>query len=319
MYFFTDNIMDNTFANDIKKGLSAKRKFIPDRDYYDDKGSVYFQELMAHPDYYVTDAEFEILQKYKTDIVNIFSDKNSINLIEFGAGDGYKTKILLKELLSKDIDFKYIPIDISKKYIKELNESIKKELPGVNVEGMVMDYFDALQVISNRGENAKNAILFLGSSFGGLNKNEAYDFLGKIHKLMNNGDLLLFGFDLKKSPDILHKAYHSTCKDWCKYLLQRINNELSGNFNINKFEYYTTYNPVKGKFEWYFLSKEIQDVYIKDIDLKVHFDLYESIFIGQSKKFSLYEIKYLANKFNFKIEKSFYDSNMYFSNVIYKK
>ena len=68
--------MNNTFANDIKKGLTAKNKFIPDRDYYDDKGSVFFQELMHNPDYYVYNSELEIFKSYKADIINLFSSNN---------------------------------------------------------------------------------------------------------------------------------------------------------------------------------------------------------------------------------------------------
>ena len=310
--------MNNLFAEDIKKGLSAKHKYIPDRDYYDDRGSLYFQELMAFDDYYVTKAEYEIFETFKTEITKTFGNQK-FNLIEFGAGDGFKTKILINELVNNNIDFNYIPIDFSKKYIEELEKDINAKFPNVNFTGLNIDYFDALSVINKKYQNIKNVILFIGSSFGGLSKKEAYLFLEKLYNLLNSNDLVLIGFDLKKSPKILHKAYHSSCKNWCFYLLERINKELNANFDYSKFEYYTCYNAKEGKYEWYFLSTEEQCVEIKDIDLKVRFDKYEEIFIGQSKKFTEIEIKKLSSKFNFKQLKSFYDTQKFFTSVIWEK
>ncbi len=310
--------MNNTFAKDIKKGLTAKNKFIPDRDYYDDKGSIFFQELMHNPNYYVYNSELEIFESYSTNIINLFNSNNeTFNLIEFGAGDGIKTELLIKELINNDVNFKYIPIDFSKKYINDMELSFKKKYPTLKINGINADYFDALAQISTN--NTKNVILFIGSSFGGLTDIEADVFLTKLSSKMKKNDVLLIGFDLKKSPDILYKAYHNTCIDWCKYLLSRINNELGGNINLSQFEYYTNYNPENGKFKWYFLSTIEQDVYIKNINLKIHFYKYEPIYIGQSKKFSEEEIIYLSKKYRFNTINNFTDNKQYFIDSIWIK
>ena len=310
--------MKNTFTNDIKKGLTAKNKFIPDRDYYDDRGSVYFQELMHNPDYYVYNSELEILETYKNDIIDIFNKNTKrFNLIEFGAGDGIKTELLINELINNNINFNYIPIDFSKKYIDDMELSFKKKFTSLNIKGINADYFDALEQIANK--NTKNIILFIGSSFGGLTDIEADEFLSKVSSKMKKDDILFIGFDLKKSPTILYKAYHNTCFDWCNYLLSRINNELGGNIDLSKFEYYTNYNPINGKFKWYFLSKIKQNIYIKDIDLNVSFDKSEPIYIGQSKKFSETEIISLSEKYNFKSINNYTDSNKYFIDSVWIK
>jgi len=310
--------MNNTFANDIKKGLTAKNKYIPDRDYYDDKGSVYFQKLMHNPDYYVYNSELEVFKSYKNDFINLFGKSNDeFNLIEFGAGDGIKTEILINELISNRINFKYLPIDFSKKYINDMEISFKKKFPSLKIKGINTDYFDALEQISN--ENTKNVILFIGSSFGGLTDIEADVFLSKLSSKMKKNDVLFIGFDLKKSPAILYKAYHNTCFDWCYYLLSRINNELDGNLDLSQFEYYTNYNPENGKFKWYFLSKIEQNAYIKSLDLNIHFYKYEPIYIGQSKKFSEDEIIKLSKKYNFKTINNFTDKKQYFIDSVWIK
>ena len=121
--------MKTAFAKDILEGMTALEKFIPDRQYYDDKGSVYFQNLMADERYYVTSSELSIFESYKKDWVQLFSDDvDKVQIIEFGAGDGYKTKVLLKELFKQKINFEYYPIDYSKKYLDDLKKSTLLEI-----------------------------------------------------------------------------------------------------------------------------------------------------------------------------------------------
>ena len=106
-----------------------------------------------------------------------------------------------------------------------------KHMPQIDLHTINADYFDALKTIP-RHKSTKNIIFFIGSSLGGLLDTEFSDFFRRITKLMTKGDLLFLGLDLKKMPETLYKAYHHTCKNWCFYLLQRINNELGGNFNL---------------------------------------------------------------------------------------
>ncbi len=312
--------MNNEFATDIKKGLTAKNKYIPDRQYYDDKGSIYFQELMAHEDYYPTNSEYEIFEKNKIEICNIFAKKNKkIQLIEFGAGDGYKTKILIKELLKQNTEFTYYPIDYSEKYLIDLKNNFLQNFPKLKLSYINKDYFDALKDFENSDNNYRKVILFIGSSFGGLTPDEANNFLKSLYDLISKDDIVLFGIDLKKSPDILRKAYHNTCKNWCFYLLNRINTELGGNLNLNNFEYFTNYDPVTGEYKWYFLSKTRQTVDIKKLNIKVDFEKWEPVYFSKSKKFSENEIKELLNNHNFKITHHFFDNKEYFTNIIFTK
>jgi len=310
--------MDIQFANDIKLGLTNKNKFIPDRQYYDNKGSIYFQELMSSSDYYVTDSEYEIFDNYKAELCKVFTkDTNEFKIIEFGAGDGLKTKLLLQEC-SKNHKTSYFPIDFSKKYLDDMEKDFAENLPEININKINADYFEALEMLE-KDEKSRKIILFIGSSLGGLTDVEMDNFFSRLSGLLNKGDILFFGFDLKKTPEILYKAYHNTCKNWCSYLLQRVNKELNANFNLDKFEYYTTYNPENGKFKWYFISKEKQSVKIKDINFEINFELGEPIYIGQSKKFSIAEINNIAKKYVFKDLKFYFDTKNYFTDVIFIK
>ena len=83
----------STFSKDVYNGLSAEQKFLSSKYFYDEKGDAIFQQIMAMPEYYLTDAEFEVFQNHKKQIVNLWKDKGSFELIELGAGDGSKTKV----------------------------------------------------------------------------------------------------------------------------------------------------------------------------------------------------------------------------------
>ena len=105
-------------AKDTLKGFSASPKFHFSKYFYDDKGSKIFQEIMNMPEYYLTNCEEEIFQNHKEDIFQSFIPTNErFDVIELGAGDGMKTKILLEHFKSKHADFTFMPIDISEEAI----------------------------------------------------------------------------------------------------------------------------------------------------------------------------------------------------------
>ncbi|MCG8696593.1 MAG: L-histidine N(alpha)-methyltransferase, partial [Bacteroidales bacterium] len=120
-------------ARDTLEGLNANPKFLLPKYFYNDEGSLIFQQIMQMPEYYLTDCEYEIFSKQKKDIVDAFcKSSGGFNLIELGSGDGLKTMILLKHLVSQNVSFNYIPIDISEKAHEELIKNINSEIPNLN-------------------------------------------------------------------------------------------------------------------------------------------------------------------------------------------
>ena len=110
----TETIFESQFQEEIYTGLTDYPKHLSSKYFYDAIGDKLFQDIMRMPEYYLTDSEFEILDTHTQEICSLFSaDTKSFNLIELGAGDGKKTKVLLKHLADNTIDFKYQPIDIS--------------------------------------------------------------------------------------------------------------------------------------------------------------------------------------------------------------
>src|SRR6187402_356145 len=104
---------DAEFAQDVISGLGQKPKVLSSKYFYDGAGSKLFQQIMDLPEYYLTRTEFKILEEQKAEIASFFKPGSFFHLVELGAGDGLKTKILLKELQELKASFEYVPVDIS--------------------------------------------------------------------------------------------------------------------------------------------------------------------------------------------------------------
>ncbi|MCZ6693414.1 MAG: L-histidine N(alpha)-methyltransferase, partial [Bacteroidetes bacterium] len=147
--------MDQVFAKDVVEGLSANPKFLPSKYFYDETGDGLFQQIMQLQEYYLTHSEFEIFSQQRSDLLKLFQENSTkFNLVEFGAGDGLKTKVLLEYFVQQQADFQYVPIDISQNVLDQLILSLKKELPQLKVKSLNAEYFAGLKALDHN-ENSK--------------------------------------------------------------------------------------------------------------------------------------------------------------------
>jgi len=311
--------MDKQFALDVIEGLKSTPKYIPSKYFYDEKGDELFQKIMNLDEYYLTKAEYEILDTYKDQLLTLASDGcEKFNLVEFGAGDGYKTKVLLKHFLSKKANFKYVPIDISGNVLQILEDSLNEELPDLNVQSITDHYFKALEKLENSG--TRNVVLFLGSNIGNFTSDQATKFLKGLADGLNKGDLLIIGFDLKKDPSVILKAYDDSdgvTRAFNFNLLERINNELGGDFNLSKFRHFPSYNPQTGTTQSFMISTERQ--HVKVLDEEIEFDPWESIHMEVSQKYSMRDVSSMAQVAGFTVAHNFYDEKSYFVSSVWRR
>ncbi|MBL6447281.1 L-histidine N(alpha)-methyltransferase [Fulvivirga sp. 29W222] len=311
--------MITQFAQDVLSGLSATPKTLSSKYFYDEKGDRIFQKIMNLEEYYLTKCEYEILETHQHQIRDLFMEGTSkFNLVEFGAGDGFKTKVLLECFLNADVDFRYRPIDISGNVLQILEESLEEEFPSLKVEGIQNEYMKALRELENGG--TRNVVLFLGSNIGNFKHSQAVTFLKGLYEGLNEGDLLFIGFDLKKDPEVILDAYNDksgVTRDFNLNLLNRINRELKGNFDLSAFRHFPTYDPLTGTTTSYLVSTKAQTVEI--MDTAVEFDPWEAIHMEISQKYSMKDIESLATQVGFSIVRNFYDAKRYFVNSVWRK
>jgi L-histidine N-alpha-methyltransferase len=309
------------FSKDVIEGLSLMPKELSSKYFYDELGDSLFQAIMHLDEYYLTKSEFEIFSSNKARLTELFSSNcDTFNLIEFGAGDGLKTKVLLKHMVETGVDFTYIPIDISQNAINKLEASLKDEIPMLKVDGIVNEYFGALEEISKKNKS-KNVILFLGSNIGNFDDDLAHDFLSQINKSLKGNDLLLIGFDLKKNPKKILAAYNDKqgiTKAFNLNLLSRINKEFEGDFDLGKFDHYPMYNPINGECRSFIVSLDKQQVTLKKLNKSFDFALDEPIFMEISRKYDLQHINNLALKTQFRVKENIFDCKHFFVDSIWE-
>jgi dimethylhistidine N-methyltransferase len=312
--------MNEKFADDIREGLSSEPKFLQSKYFYNEKGDKLFQMIMSLEEYYLTGCEHEIFENRKEELLKSFCpDGERFDLIEFGAGDGYKTKVLISYFLECGVDFTYVPIDISNNVLNQLSDSMRVEFGNLKINPICDDYFHALEEL-NKVDFDKKVILFLGSNIGNFRGDNAIPFLSRISADMKAKDKLLIGFDLKKDPNIILKAYNDArgiTREFNLNLLDRINSELEGDFNREKFTHFPTYNPFTGETKSYLISLEDQKVHLKAINQKFEFKKWEPVFMEISQKYSLSDIDHLAERSGFKVETNYFDNRQYFTDSLW--
>ncbi len=309
------------FGMEVQKGLTDFPKHLSSKFIYDYRGDKLFQEIMELPEYYLTSCEYAILQEHTESIAEYFNGPNGFDLIELGAGDGKKTKILLGHLSEKEIDFTYFPIDISQNALDQLEISLEKELPKVQVKTQQGTYFETLNRLSEHNSR-KKVVLILGSNIGNLLHENAIAFLKNIQASMNKNDILFIGFDQKKNPQTIQNAYNDktgVTEAFNKNILERINRELDGNIDVDSFLHWETYNPETGTAKSFLVSKKEQKARINALELSVHFDAWETIHTEISQKYDDAIVQWLANEAGLKISTDFADDKKYYKNYIFKK
>lgn len=314
------NTADPNFENEVRTGLGGFPKRLSSKFIYDKKGDRLFQQIMEMPTYYLYDCEYEILELYSKQLSELFCKKGeTVNLIDLGAGDGKKTKILLRYMVQNDFDFVYKPIGISETILEELKDSLKKELPTLKVEPETGEYFQVLNHLKTYNKT-KKVIMVLGSNIGNLLHPRAIEFMSSLKDALNPDDLLFMGFDQKKNPQTILDAYNDKegiTAAFNRNILYRINDEFDANFEPDKFTHWEVYNPETGTAKSYLVATEEMNVKIKNLNMDVHFEKWETIHVEISQKYTDAVVKWLADESGLSITDSFTDSRKYYRNYIF--
>lgn len=316
-------ILEQTpIALEVLEGLKSSPKQISSKYFYDAEGSRIFQRIMRMPDYYLTDCETEIFDSHKRAIGSQFCNgRCTIDLVELGAGDGSKTKILIEDLLAEEINFRYIPVDISENAVVQLAGAMKQQFPTLNLEPRIGDYFHMIENLSKEYPSRK-VLLFLGSNLGNYNQMQSISFLSGLNRVMSEDDLFFIGLDLKKDPDVIRKAYNDLqghTRDFNLNLLTRFNKELGADFKLEGFKHLPQYDPQTGTASSFLVSTMDQEVTFSETDEVIHFRKGESIQTEISQKYDLEMIEKLAAESGFEVIRNFFDSRRYFVNSLWKK
>ncbi len=306
------------FADDVRHGLTASPKALPPKYFYDKLGSFLFEAICELPEYYVTRAEREILDASAAEMVG--SIDAPLRLLELGSGSSTKTRLLIEAILERQETLEYVPIDISRTVLEESARGLLERYPRLSVRAVCADYERALDFIAANGGGPGNGratlAVFLGSSIGNLDGDEAAALLERIAGVLKAGDGLLLGADLKKGEEVLVPAYDDALGVTAAFnlnVLARINRELGGEFDLRRFEHRATWNEADGRIELHAVSRERQSVPVKALGLEIELEAGEMIHTESSYKYTPDQLEELARRGGLELRRAWYDPRRRFS------
>ncbi len=300
------------FAMDVRNGFSASPKSLPCVYFYDKTGSKLFESICRQPEYYCTRAEKEILEKHAGDIAAHCS--NPIQIVELGSGSAAKTRILLEAFIEAHMRTTYVPIDVSHEILGESARELRCMFPPLTVKPIAARYEEGIEMIDKT--DGSILLVWLGSSIGNYEPKAARKFLAELCQTLSPGDSLLLGVDMIKDRAILEAAYNDSSGMTAAFnlnLLERINRELGGTFQLDNFDHNAVFNAAEGRIEMYLISRCDQKVQIEALGMAVSFVEGERIHTENSYKYHPEEISSLADAINAVPAYQWFDSNRQFN------
>ena len=306
------------FAADVRAGLTAARKSLPPRWFYDDLGSSLFDTICFLPEYYVMRAEAEILVRRVHEIVDALGVH--ARLVELGSGSARKTRILLDAITARQRALEYVPVDVDAAMLERVGRDLVADYPALRVTAVCADFTRPSAPMAKLSHAlGRTVVLFLGSTIGNLEPDQAAAMLGDLRSALHSGDALLLGADLRKDPSVLEPAYNDALGVTAAFnlnLLQRINRELGGHFDLTAFRHHAFYDPIRGRIEMHLVSAREQTVSIEALGLEVPFGAGETIHTENSYKHDEQSIAALAAGTGFVVQRTWTDARKWFADVL---
>ncbi len=302
----------HTMLEDVVAGLSQNQKTLPSKYFYDERGSKLFDDICELDEYYVTRTESALMKAEVSDITSVIGPNALV--VEYGSGSSLKTRLLLRNLIQPA---GYVPIDISGDYLSQVGHSLQAEFPQIEVMPVVADFTKPFEIPSTSEPSARRVIYFPGSTIGNFQREEAKNLLAGMADNAGDDGGVLIGVDLDKNRDVLRAAYNDSKGVTAEFnlnVLNRINSELGGEFDLDKFQHKAVFNETRSCIEMHLISTQRQTV--KVCEYSFEFAEGETVLTEYSHKYTISAFGQMANEVGLDVKNVWTDENDMFA-VIY--
>jgi dimethylhistidine N-methyltransferase len=297
------------FRSDVLAGLSSSPKRLPCKYFYDRRGSMLFEAICALPEYYLTRAEEEIMQRHCQEMAAEIGERAT--LIEFGSGSSVKTRYLLEHLRRPAV---YVPVDICREHLLETASRLSRGFPDIVIEPVCADFTTGFELPPDRHDARRRVVYFPGPTIGNFEPTGAVRLLNRIARLCGPGGGLLVGIDLVQDPATIERTYNDAAGVTAEFnlnLLLRINRELGGNFDLAAFQHLAFYDSRYQRMDIRLVSKRDQVARIGGALFR--FRQGEPIYTQYAHKYTVDRFARLAREAGLKLHRSWTDGNANFS------
>ena len=297
---------------DVRRGLTAARKSLPAKYFYDRVGSLLFERITELPEYYPTRTESALLQEILPELIEQFLPDD---IVEIGAGSSEKTRRLLDAVGAHGRPVRYVPLDVDRLTLEASADRLIREYPALDVHAVVGDFErDLAHVPPPVG---RRLVMFLGSTIGNLDEPARQRLLTGLRGLLPDpGGRLLLGTDLVKDVKILEAAYDDAAGVTCEFnrnILNVVNRGVDGTFHPEAFRHHAFYNEAASRIEMHLVADSFQTVKLGRLGLTIRFRPGEDIWTESSYKFTRAGVETMLTDASLRLARWHVDPANYFA------
>jgi len=242
--------------------------------------------------------ESNLISKRASDFLESFDGIKKINVIDIGCGDGSSALPILAELKKHEIDFQYVPLDISEEMLEIAEKTIKENYAGSKIKKVLLDFElgNFSEITYNlKSDNSSNLLLFLGSTVG--NFSDTNRVLTNMRDSMSSDDFLIVGVEMTNFSRINKIIPHYTNK-----IVEDLVCTIPFDIGIKKedIEYEAIWNDKESQVEMWMLFNKDQKVKVGSESFVLEKD--ERLLLARSIKFNEWTFTKLISDVGFRTE-----------------
>lgn len=251
-------------ADDIITGLNATPPRLPSKYFYDEAGSVLFDQICTLPEYYPTRTETQVLKENIDSICDAIGSGSL--LIEPGCGSCDKTRIILEH---HDDLAGFVPIDISGDYLENIARELQQQYPEVAIQPLALDFMQPFELPEfDMASGARRVVFYPGSTLGNFVPARARKFLSQMATLTGKDGRLILGLDQKKEPQVLERAYDDSQGVTAAFnlnMLHHLNRRMGQQlFDTSAFVHRAYWNEEQSRIEMHLVCQRPLKLQIRD-------------------------------------------------------
>jgi dimethylhistidine N-methyltransferase len=266
---------------------------------YDELGSALFEAICRLPWYRITRTEQSLLHAHAAEIFDRLP--GVARLVEFGPGSGEKLVTLITGCGGRSVSVHLV--DVSQAALDKAAGALAIHR-SVSITMHRTTYEEGVAALASVPGAAGTLAVFLGSNIGNFDPPGVDRFLLGVRSILGPGDALLLGMDLVKPESELLLAYDDplgVTAAFNRNLLVRVNRELGGDFDVDRFGHRAVWNGDASRVEMHLVSLDRQRARVAAAQVDVTLESGETIWTESSYKYRVADVPAMLARAGFSV------------------
>ena len=294
---------ERSFSADVHAGLSLRHKVLEPAWFFDAEGLQLFRAMAVAPEFYLARAEASLAGSVGAELLSLAGPDTL--LMGLGAGGLVTLGVAIGTLRPA----LYLQVDIDPPAIDSVAGELASHFDWLSCAGIVADVTQPLVLPQFIGRPVRRKVLVLPAwTLASFTADSAFVVLQKARHMVGTGGMVVAGIGLKKTRKVLDASCNDSAGASAAFnghILERINRDLGGDFQLSRFRHLAFYDEVKGRVEMYLESQASQVVQVEG--RRYRLEAGEAILSGVQCKYSDEEFISFAGEAGFTSRKVWSD------------